>query len=48
MNVESQLLGTRDEIGYAITDIATEFPPEVLAQLEAMDVTISLRTIHHA
>ena len=48
VNVESQMLGTRDEIGYAITDIATEFPPEVLAQLEAMDVTISLRTIHHA
>jgi D-3-phosphoglycerate dehydrogenase len=46
VNVESQMLGTRDEIGYAITDIATEFPPEVLAQLEAMDVTISLRTIH--
>jgi D-3-phosphoglycerate dehydrogenase len=48
VNVESQLLGTRDEIGYAITDIATEFPPEVLAELEAMDVTISLRTIRNA
>jgi D-3-phosphoglycerate dehydrogenase / 2-oxoglutarate reductase len=48
VNVESQMLGTRDEIGYAITDIATEFPPEVLAQLEAMDVTIRLRTIHNA
>ena len=48
VNVESQMLGTRDDIGYAITDIATEFPPEVLAQLEAMDVTIKLRTIHEA
>jgi D-3-phosphoglycerate dehydrogenase / 2-oxoglutarate reductase len=48
VNVESQMLGTRDEIGYAITDIATEFPPEVLAQLEAMDVTIALRTIRTA
>jgi D-3-phosphoglycerate dehydrogenase / 2-oxoglutarate reductase len=48
VNVESQMLGTRDEIGYAITDIATEFPPEVLAQLEAMDVTITLRTIRNA
>jgi D-3-phosphoglycerate dehydrogenase len=48
VNVESQLLGTRDEIGYAITDIATEFPPEVLAELEAMDVTISLRTLRNA
>jgi D-3-phosphoglycerate dehydrogenase / 2-oxoglutarate reductase len=48
VNVESQMLSTRDEIGYAITDIATEYPPEVLAQLEAMDVTIALRTIRNA
>ena len=45
VNVEGQMLGTRDEIGYVITDIGTEYPPEVLSQLEAMDVTIRLRTI---
>jgi D-3-phosphoglycerate dehydrogenase len=45
VNVEGQMLGTRDEIGYAITDIGTEYPPEVLSQLQDMDVTISLRTI---
>jgi D-3-phosphoglycerate dehydrogenase len=48
VNVEGQMLGTRDEIGYVITDIGTEYPPEVLSQLEAMDVTISLRTIRCA
>jgi D-3-phosphoglycerate dehydrogenase len=48
VNVEGQMLGTRDEIGYAITDIGTEYPPAVLSQLEAMDVTIRLRTIRCA
>ena len=48
VNVEGQLLGTRDDIGYAITDIGTEYSAEVLGQLRAMDVTIRLRTIHCA
>ena len=45
VNVEGQMLGTRDDIGYAITDIGTEYSAEVLAQLNAMDVTIRLRTV---
>ena len=45
VNVEGQLLGTRDDIGYAITDIGTAYSDEVLAQLHAMDVTIRFRTI---
>jgi D-3-phosphoglycerate dehydrogenase len=45
VNVEGQMLGTRDDIGYAITDIGAEYSAEVLAQLQAMDVTIRLRTI---
>ena len=48
VNVEGQLLGTRDDIGYAITDIGTEYSAEVLAQLHAMDVTIRFRTIRCA
>ncbi len=48
VNVEGQLLGTRDDIGYAITDIGTEYSAEVLAQLRAMDVTIRLRTLRCA
>jgi D-3-phosphoglycerate dehydrogenase len=48
VNVEGQMLGTRDDIGYAITDIGTEYSAEVLSQLRAMDVTIRLRTIRRA
>ena len=45
VNVEGQLLRTRDEFGYVITDIGIEYSDEVLDQLRAMDVTIRLRTI---
>jgi D-3-phosphoglycerate dehydrogenase len=45
VNVEGQLLRTRDEYGYVITDIGTSYSEEVLTQLRAMDVTIRLRTI---
>ena len=45
VNVEGQLLRTRDELGYVLTDIGSEYSAEVLAELRAMDVTISLRTI---
>ncbi len=45
VNVEGQMLGTQGEIGYAITDIGTEYSTEVLDELRAMDVTIRLRTI---
>ncbi len=45
VNVEGQLLRTRDELGYVITDIGTSYTEEVLDELRAMDVTIRLRTI---
>jgi D-3-phosphoglycerate dehydrogenase / 2-oxoglutarate reductase len=45
VNVEGQLLRTRDELGYVLTDISTEYTQEVLDELRAMDVTIRLRTI---
>ena len=45
VNVEGQLLRTRDELGYVITDIGTQYSEEVLDELRAMDVTIRLRTI---
>src|SRR5215472_6342438 len=45
VNVEGQLLRTKDEHGYVITDIGTTYSEEVLAQLAAMDVTIRLRAI---
>jgi D-3-phosphoglycerate dehydrogenase len=45
VNVEGQLLRTRDDLGYVITDIVPAYSEEVLDQLRAMDVTIALRTI---
>jgi D-3-phosphoglycerate dehydrogenase / 2-oxoglutarate reductase len=45
VNVEGQLLRTRDDMGYVITDIVPAYSDEVLDQLRDMDVTIRLRTI---
>ena len=45
VNVEGQMLRTRDEYGYVLTDIGTEYSDEVLAELRAMPVTIRLRTL---
>jgi D-3-phosphoglycerate dehydrogenase len=46
VNVEGQLLRTRDEFGYVLTDIVPEYSKDVLAELRAMPVTIRLRTVH--
>jgi D-3-phosphoglycerate dehydrogenase len=43
-NIESQLLGTRDDLGYVLTDIRTAYTDDMLARLREMDVTIRLRT----
>jgi D-3-phosphoglycerate dehydrogenase len=45
VNVEGQLLRTKDEYGYVLTDIGSEYSQDVLAELEAMPVTIRLRTL---
>ena len=45
VNVEGQLLGTRGELGYVITDIGTDYPDEVVAQLRKMTQTIRLRVL---
>ncbi len=45
MNVEGQLLGTRGEYGYLITDIGVDYPDEVLAKLRAMPQTVRLRVL---
>ena len=45
VNVEGQMLRTRDEYGYLLTDIGTEYSGEVLDKLRAMPVTIRLRTL---
>jgi D-3-phosphoglycerate dehydrogenase len=46
VNVEGQLLRTRDDFGYVLTDISAEYSEAVLAELRAMPVTIRLRTLH--
>jgi len=43
-NIESQLLGTRDDLGYVLTDIGTEYTDDMLGSLRELDVTIRLRT----
>lgn len=45
VNVERQLLRTKDDLGYVLTDIGTSYSEEVLDELRAMDITIRLRTI---
>ena len=45
VNVEGQLLRTRDDLGYVITDIGSLYSDEVLSKLRAMDVTIRLRAL---
>jgi D-3-phosphoglycerate dehydrogenase len=47
-NIEGQLLGTRDELGYVLTDIGTEYTDGMLTRLADLDVTIRLRTTQPA
>ncbi len=45
VNVEGQLLGTRGEFGYLLTDIGVDYTEEVVAKLRAMPQTIRLRVL---
>ncbi|MEN3305466.1 MAG: D-3-phosphoglycerate dehydrogenase / 2-oxoglutarate reductase [Micromonosporaceae bacterium] len=45
VNIEGQLLATRGEYGYLLTDIGCDYPDEVLARLRAMTQTVRLRVI---
>jgi D-3-phosphoglycerate dehydrogenase / 2-oxoglutarate reductase len=45
VNVVAQLLGTRGDLGYALTDIGVDYPDEVVAQLRAMSPTVQLRVL---
>ena len=45
VNIEAQLLGTRGELGYALTDISVDYPPVVLDHLAAMDETVRVRLL---
>ena len=45
VNVEAQLLGTRGDLGYALTDIAVDYADSVVARLREMDATVCLRVL---
>jgi D-3-phosphoglycerate dehydrogenase / 2-oxoglutarate reductase len=45
VNVEGQLLSTRGEYGYLITDISGDYSDAVLERLRAMDQTVRLRVV---
>ncbi|WP_327011049.1 phosphoglycerate dehydrogenase [Dactylosporangium sp. NBC_01737] len=45
VNVEGQILATRGELGYLLTDIAIDYPAEILAQLSNMATTVQLRVL---
>jgi D-3-phosphoglycerate dehydrogenase / 2-oxoglutarate reductase len=45
VNIEGQLLGTRGDVGYLLTDIDSDYPSEVLDRLRGMDQTIRLRVL---
>ena len=45
VNVEGQLLRTRDDLGYVLTDITSAYSDDVLSELRAMASTIRLRTL---
>jgi D-3-phosphoglycerate dehydrogenase len=45
VNIEGQLLATRGELGYALTDIGRDYPDGILKTLGAMPDTIRLRLL---
>jgi D-3-phosphoglycerate dehydrogenase len=45
VNIEGQALGTRGDIGYVITDVASDFTDDMLSRLSHMDETIRLRVL---
>ncbi|MBD3690252.1 phosphoglycerate dehydrogenase [Nanchangia anserum] len=45
VNINGQILGTQAEVGYALTDIASELPVETVAALRAMTETVRLRVL---
>jgi D-3-phosphoglycerate dehydrogenase len=45
VNIEGQLLATRGEFGYLLTDVGSDYSDEVLDELRAMPATIGLRVL---
>ena len=45
VNIERQVLSTRGELGYVITDVASELTPVLLDKLESLPETVRLRVL---
>jgi len=45
VNVEAQLLGTRGDVGYVVTDVSATYTDEMLDQLRDLPETIRLRVL---
>jgi len=45
VNIEGQLLATRGEFGYLLTDIGSDYSDEVLTALRSMPATVGLRVL---
>ncbi|MCK9893408.1 phosphoglycerate dehydrogenase [Frankia sp. AgB32] len=45
VNIEGQLLDTRGELGYVLTDIAVDHPPALLDSLATMPETVRVRNL---
>jgi D-3-phosphoglycerate dehydrogenase / 2-oxoglutarate reductase len=45
VNIEGQLLSTRGELGYVLTDINRDYPDDALARLAALPATVRLRLL---
>jgi D-3-phosphoglycerate dehydrogenase len=45
VNVEAQLLGTRGEFGYVVSDLGTAATPDSVAELEALPETVRVRLL---
>lgn len=45
VNIEGQALATRDHLGYLLTDVGTDYAPDVVQALNAMPQTVRLRVL---
>jgi D-3-phosphoglycerate dehydrogenase / 2-oxoglutarate reductase len=45
VNVEAQLLGTRGQLGYVVTDVSSAYTEQMLSQLRALPETVRLRAL---
>lgn len=45
VNINGQILGTEGQVGYALTDIASELPVSAVAEIRSMPESIALRVL---